>query len=76
VTDSAGAAIVNATVLFTGGQLRQNVNVQTDSNGVYDSNWISVGNYSITISASGHSSQSVPAAVNTGLTTTVNVQLD
>lgn len=75
ITDSAGSPIANANVLLVGGQLRQNLSVQTNSSGVFDSNWISVGNYTFTVSASGHSSQSAQTTVNTGLTTTVNLQL-
>src|SRR6185437_73213 len=68
VTDSAGAPLSNASVVLMGGQLRQNKTVLTDSNGVYDSNWIGVGSYSVTVTATGHTAQSLQATVNTGLT--------
>jgi len=75
VTDSAGAPVANASVSLTGGQLRQNKTVLTDSNGVYDSNWIGVGSYSVTVMVTGHLTQNLQANVNTGLTTMVNISL-
>lgn len=73
VTDSAGAPVANATVTLAGGQLRQSKTLETNSNGIYDSNWIAVGNYAVTVTATGHVTQNLQASVNTGLTTTLNV---
>jgi Carboxypeptidase regulatory-like domain len=53
VTDSAAAPVANATVTLIGGQLRQDKTLQTDSSGTYDSNWIAVGNYAVTVAATG-----------------------
>lgn len=75
VTDSAGAPVVNANVSLTGGQLRQSKTVATDSNGVYDSNWVGVGSYSVTVTATAHTAQNLQTTVNTGLTTMLNIAL-
>jgi carboxypeptidase family protein/calcineurin-like phosphoesterase family protein len=73
VTDSAGAPVASATVTLAGGQLRQNKTLETNSKGIYDSNWIAVGNYAVTVTATGHVTHNLQASVNTGLTTTLNV---
>jgi Calcineurin-like phosphoesterase/Carboxypeptidase regulatory-like domain len=72
VTDSAGAPVVNASVTFTGGSLRLSKTVHTSSTGGYDSNWIAVGSYAVSISATGLSSQQLQTSVNTGVVTTLN----
>lgn len=74
-TDSAGAPVASASITFMGGTLRVSKTVHTSSTGAYDSNWIAVGSYSVTISASGFSSQQLQANVNTGATTTLNAVL-
>lgn len=73
VTDSAGAAMANGTVNLTGGKLRTSKTVQTDSSGAYNSGWISVGTYTVTVSASGATPAQTQATVNAGQTTSLNV---
>ncbi len=72
VRDSAGIPITGATLTFSGGKLRQQKTVVSGGNGGYSSNWIAVGTYTVTVSAPGHASISATAAVNTGLTTSLN----
>ena len=72
VRDSAGIPITGATLTFSGGKLRQQKTVVSTGNGSYYSDWISVGTYTVTVSAPGRASISATAAVNTGLTTSLN----
>jgi hypothetical protein len=75
VRDSAGIPITGATVTLNGGSLRQTKTVVSGSNGSYYSDWISVGAYTVTVSATNHLSTSTSTSVNTGLTTTLNLNL-
>lgn len=75
VTASSGDPIAKATVTFTGGALRINKTVRSGSNGEYDSNWIAVGAYSVSVSATGFSSQTMQTTVNTGAVTVLDAVL-
>ncbi len=75
VTNSSGAAISGAAVTLTGGSINTTVNTTTNSSGAYNSNWMPVGSYTVTVSASGHATQSKTATANTGATTTLNFTL-
>jgi phosphatidylinositol-3-phosphatase len=75
VTSSSGAAIAGAAVTLTGGSINTTVNTTTNSSGSYNSNWMPVGSYTVTVSASGHATQSKTATANTGATTTLNFAL-
>jgi phosphatidylinositol-3-phosphatase len=75
VTNSSGAAIAGAAVSLTGGSISTTVNTTTNSNGGYNSNWMPVGSYTVTVSASGHATQNKTATANTGATTTLNFTL-
>ncbi|HEY7405958.1 MAG TPA: carboxypeptidase regulatory-like domain-containing protein [Candidatus Angelobacter sp.] len=75
VLNSGGAPVANATLTFTGGKLRVNKTVVTDGSGAYNSSWIAIGNYAVSVSASGYTAINGTAAVNTGLTTTLNFSL-
>jgi hypothetical protein len=44
----------------------------TNSSGIFATNWIPIGTYTVTISESGHTTQSKSASVSPGVTTTVN----
>jgi protocatechuate 3,4-dioxygenase beta subunit len=70
--NSAGAADLGATVTITGGVISTTVTGTTNSSGVYSSNWIPVGSYTVTISQSGHTTQSKSATVTAGATIPVN----
>jgi phosphatidylinositol-3-phosphatase len=75
VTGPTGAAIAGATVNIVGGSVSTTLNTTTNSSGVYNSNWIPIGNYTVTVSASGRVTQSMSATVNTGATTTLDFSL-
>ena len=70
-----GAALSGASVAISGGQIPTSQSVQTDAAGHYDEGWVPIGSYTVTCSASGFGSQSQPATVSTGGTTTVNCAL-
>lgn len=69
--NSTGAADAGATVSIQGGIISTTVTGNTNSSGVYTSNWIPVGSYTITLSESGHTTQSKSATVSAGATSTV-----
>jgi hypothetical protein len=71
-TTTAGAAISGVTVNISGGAIPTTVVLTTDATGHYLTNWIPRGNYSVAVSKTGLTSQSKPAAVSSGITTTVN----
>lgn len=70
--NSAGTADAGATVTIQGGVTSTTVSGTTNSSGVFSSNWIPVGTYTVTISESGHTTQSNSATVTSGVTTAVN----
>jgi carboxypeptidase family protein len=55
-----------------GGSVATTVSVSTNSSGVYNSNWVPVGAYTVTVSASGHPTQSKSVNVTTGNTANLN----
>lgn len=73
VRNSAGTPIVGATITLSGGKLRQTKTVVSTSNGSYYSDWISIGSYTVTVTAPGHSTVATATSVNTGLTTNLNL---
>ncbi|HEU4415583.1 MAG TPA: carboxypeptidase regulatory-like domain-containing protein [Candidatus Angelobacter sp.] len=75
VLNSGGAPVIGATVTVTGGKLRLSKTVITDGTGAYKSGWISVGGYTVTVSAPGYAPGSGGASVNSGLTTPLNFTL-
>jgi hypothetical protein len=70
-----GDAIASAAVNVTGGSIATTVNTTTNSSGVYNSNWVPAGTYTVTVSASGYTRQSKSTSVTTGSTTTLNFTL-
>lgn len=75
VTNSSGAAISGASVNISGGSIATTVNTTTSSTGTYNSNWIPVGTYTVTVSATGFTKQSQTVNVPTGSTATLNFKL-
>jgi predicted MPP superfamily phosphohydrolase len=69
VLNSVGAPVAGATVTLTGGKLRLAKTVVSDGAGVYNSGWIAIGTYTVSATATGYAGASLPATVNTGLTT-------
>lgn len=70
--NGAGAADGGATVTIKGGQISTTVTGTTNASGVFSSNWIPIGAYTVTISQTGHTTQSQNATVTSGKTTAVN----
>lgn len=75
VLNTVGAPVAGATLTFTGGKLRLSKTVTVDGSGAFNSNWISVGSYTVTVSAPGFAAVSITATVNTGLVTPLDVTL-
>jgi hypothetical protein len=69
---SPGAADAGATVTVNGGVIPTTISGTTNSSGIFTTNWTAVGSYTVTISQTGHTTQSKSATVGAGLTTTVN----
>ena len=72
VINSSGSAIAGAAVNVTGGDISTTLNMTTNSSGGYNTSWIPVGTYTVTVSASGFTTQSQTTTVTTGNTTTLN----
>jgi uncharacterized membrane protein len=70
VKNSAGASISSATVKVVGGVISTSATLTTNSSGVYLSGWLPIGNYTITVSKTGYTTQSAAATVATGTTST------
>src|SRR5258708_34306144 len=75
VMNSGGAPVAGATLTFTGGKLRLTKTVTADGAGAFNSSWISIGSYTVTVAAPGFANVSTSATVNTGLTTAFNVTM-
>jgi len=75
VRNAAGLPIAGADLTFSGGSLRIIKTAKADGNGSYYSDWLPVGTYSITATASGYSSSKQSVNVGTGITQTLNVSL-
>ncbi len=75
ITTSTGAAVSGATVNFTGGVIATNKNVTSSSTGTYNSGWIPVGTYTVTVSKSGFTTQTVSVTITSGQILTQNFTL-
>lgn len=71
-SNSAGLADAGASVTIKGGVINTTFNGKTNSSGAYSTSWTPVGSYTITISESGHTTQTKSATVSAGATTTVH----
>jgi hypothetical protein len=71
VKGTTGAAVSGAAVTVTGGVIATTVSGTTDSTGTWNSPWIAIGSYTITISKTGHTTQSKNVTASTGVTSTV-----
>lgn len=75
VLSSLGIPVGGATITLTGGKLRLSKTVTADAAGAYNSGWIAVGTYTVSVAAAGYAGVSASAAVNTGLVTPLDVTL-
>lgn len=71
VVTSTGAVVSGATVTIKGGVIATTVSGLTNTSGLFTTNWIPAGTYTITVSKTGHTTQSKSATVSSGVTTTV-----
>jgi phosphatidylinositol-3-phosphatase len=74
VTNSSGGPIAGATVTITGGVISTTKSLTTSSTGAYSSNWIPVGNYTVTAQSSSLS-KTQNVTLGTGQTLIVNFTL-
>jgi hypothetical protein len=72
ITNTAGTALSGVSVKIVGGVVATNITKTTDSSGNFNSSWIPVGSYTVTLSKTGVTSQTKSASVTAGATTTVN----
>ena len=75
VKDTAGAVISGATVQYSGGVLNQSASLAPDSGGGFNTSWIPVGGYSVTVSASGYRTMVATVIVRTGQTSNLQFAL-
>lgn len=67
----AGAVVAGSTVTIKGGVIATTVTGTTSSTGIFTTNWIPVGSYTITVAKTGHTTQSKSATVTSGQTASV-----
>jgi hypothetical protein len=65
--------VSGATINFKGGAVSTNKTVTSSSTGSYSSSWIPIGSYTVTVSKTGHTTQTRTAAITTGATTTLSI---
>jgi hypothetical protein len=70
--NASGTADPGATVTIKGGEISTTVPGTTNASGAFSSSWIPIGTYTVTISESGHTTQTHTATVTSGKTTAVN----
>jgi len=75
VLNSGGAPVIGATLTISGGKLRLSKTITSDGAGSYNSSWIAIGSYTVTVSAPGYAAVTGTATVNTGLTTALDFTL-
>jgi hypothetical protein len=71
VVTSGGAAVSGATVTIKGGAISTTVSGSSSSTGLFTTNWIPVGTYTVTVAKSGFTTQSKTASVSSGATTSL-----
>lgn len=71
VVSPSGAVISGATVVIKGGVVATTVTGTTGTTGLFTTNWIAIGTYTVTVSKTGHTTQSKTATVSSGATTTI-----
>ncbi|MBZ5507729.1 MAG: carboxypeptidase regulatory-like domain-containing protein [Acidobacteriia bacterium] len=75
VQTSTGAPVAGASVQLNGGLVATNITVLTSTSGAYDSGWIAVGTYQVTVTASGYAPATASATLTTGVVSTRNFTL-
>lgn len=71
VVTSTGAVVSGATVTIKGGAIATTVSGLTGSTGIFTTNWIPVGTYTVTVAKTGHTTQTKTTSVSSGVTTSL-----
>ncbi len=71
VVTSSGAAVSGATITIKGGSISTTVSGVSSSTGIFTTNWIPVGTYTVTVAKSGFTTQSKTTTVSSGVTTSL-----
>jgi len=71
VVTSGGAVVSGATVTIKGGVISTTVSGSSSSTGLFTTNWIPVGTYTVTVAKSGFTTQSKTTTVTSGVTTSL-----
>jgi hypothetical protein len=71
VVTSSGAAVSGATITIKGGVIGTTVSGSSSSTGLFTTNWIPVGTYTVTVAKSGFTTQSKTTTVSSGVTTSL-----
>jgi hypothetical protein len=71
VVTSGGAVVSGATVTIKGGVIPTTVSGSSSSTGLFTTNWIPVGTYTVTVAKSGFATQSKTTTVSSGVTTSL-----
>jgi len=71
VVATSGAVFSGAAVTIKGGAIATTVTGSTSTAGLFTTNWIPVGTYTVTISKTGHTTQSKTTTVSSGVTTSL-----
>lgn len=68
VVTSSGAAVSGATITIKGGVIGTTVSGSSSSTGLFTTNWIPAGTYTVTVAKSGFTTQSKTTTVSSGVT--------
>jgi hypothetical protein len=71
VVTSGGAVVSGATVTIKGGVIATTVSGSSSSTGLFTTNWIPVGTYTVTVAKSGFATQTKTTTVSSGVTTSL-----
>ncbi|MGC2742382.1 MAG: carboxypeptidase regulatory-like domain-containing protein [Candidatus Angelobacter sp.] len=71
VVTSGGAAVSGATITIKGGVIATTVSGSSSSTGLFTTNWIPVGTYTVTVAKSGFTTQTKTTSVSSGVTTSL-----
>ena len=71
VVTSSGAVVSGATVTIKGGVIPTTVSGSSSSTGLFTTNWVPVGTYTVTVAKSGFATQTKTTTVSSGVTTSL-----
>ena len=71
VVTSSGAVVSGATITIKGGSIATTVSGSSSSMGLFTTNWIPVGTYTVTVAKSGFATQTKSTTVTSGVTTSL-----